>query len=89
VGSLRPNDWGLFDLHGNAWEWCHDRDDKAAGDSAVDTKDKEDILDNYRRLLRGGSFRHGVLNARSAARFSDAPANRMDDRGFRPAMTFR
>jgi formylglycine-generating enzyme required for sulfatase activity len=83
VGSLRPNDWGLFDLHGNAWEWCHDRSDKAAGGK----RDKEDISDKYSRLLRGGSFSNDAVSARSAHRPNRAPANRLANLGFRLART--
>jgi formylglycine-generating enzyme required for sulfatase activity len=85
VGSLRPNDWGLFDLHGNAWEWCHDRYETAAGGK----KDKEDISDKYTRLLRGGAFDVGALYARSANRNADPPATRYGHFGFRPARAFR
>jgi formylglycine-generating enzyme required for sulfatase activity len=85
VGSLRPDDWGLFDLHGNAWEWCHDRYDKVAGGK----RDKEDISDKYRRLWRGGSFDVGALIARSAYRYYHAPASRHAFIGFRPARTHR
>ncbi len=82
VGSLRPNDWGLFDLHGNAWEWCQD--------SSRDKKDKEDILYNkYSRWLRGGAFVLRAGNVRSANRLVNGPASRNVYVGFRPARTFR
>jgi formylglycine-generating enzyme required for sulfatase activity len=87
VGSLRPNDWGLFDLHGNAWEWCQDRLAREG-----DIKIKEDINiinDRYSRLLRGGAFNDHAGYVRSADRAHHGPASRNDLIGFRPARTFR
>ncbi|HKI31191.1 MAG TPA: SUMF1/EgtB/PvdO family nonheme iron enzyme, partial [Gemmataceae bacterium] len=87
VGSLRPNDLGLFDLHGNAWEWCHNRYEEFA-----DIKDKQldDKVDNKSsRSLRGGAFVSDPLLVRSADRYGYGPANRNVDIGFRPARTFR
>jgi formylglycine-generating enzyme required for sulfatase activity len=81
VGSLRPNDWGLFDLHGNAWEWCQGRFDGQ--------EDKEGIQDKDSRLLRGGAFPNPTADARAAFRNSYAPAERNVHIGFRPARTFR
>jgi formylglycine-generating enzyme required for sulfatase activity len=82
VGSRRPNDWGLFDLHGNAWEWCQD--------GSRDKKDKEDnIYNKDSRWLRGGAFILHAANARSADRFDGAPPGRDPRVGFRPARTFR
>jgi formylglycine-generating enzyme required for sulfatase activity len=92
VGKLRPNDLGLFDMHGNAWEWVQDRFKaytKTAGGKA--TKDLEDIFDiNSRnsRVLRGGAFGQIALLVRSANRDGGAPASRYISNGFRPARTF-
>jgi formylglycine-generating enzyme required for sulfatase activity len=87
VGMLRSNELGLFDLHGNAWEWCHNR-----SEAFTDTKDlqKEDIVDGRsRRPVRGGAFVIDAWNARSAVRNRVVPEYRGDLLGFRPARTFR
>jgi formylglycine-generating enzyme required for sulfatase activity len=93
-GELRPNDLGLFDMHGNAWEWTQDAYKpfrKAKGRKAInDIEDIEDIIniDNTRkRVFRGGSFDYRGVKARSASRVSYAPDQRDDDVGFRPART--
>jgi formylglycine-generating enzyme required for sulfatase activity len=81
AGSLRPNDWGLFDLHGNAWEWCQGRMDEK--------EDKDGIKDQDGRVLRGGAVDGPAGNARSAYRFGFAAAIRYGLMGFRPARTLR
>jgi formylglycine-generating enzyme required for sulfatase activity len=94
VGSLKPNDLGLFDLHGNALEWCQG----AAvyyriGKADQATRDVEDdtdihVADTMIRVLRGGSFTNLPVTVRSAFRNNRLPANRHLDVGFRPARTF-
>ena len=87
VGSLRPNDLGLFDLHGNAWEWCNNRYEEI-----TDMRDRkmDDKVDNQSsRSLRGGAFGGDPLFLRSADRGRRAPAFRDGGIGFRPAKTFR
>jgi formylglycine-generating enzyme required for sulfatase activity len=92
VGSLKPNDFGLFDMLGNALEWCQESVDPyptAAGGKAVeDVEDKRDITDKFSRVLRGGSFVVRPGNVRSADRDWDVPSNRLSFVGFRPARTF-
>ena len=92
VGSLKPNDLGLFDMHGNAWEWCLD-EYKPYG-KGVDNnciEDKEGLVFEVtmegKRVLRGGSFYNEASFVRSAGRGGNAPANGSDF-GFRPARTF-
>jgi formylglycine-generating enzyme required for sulfatase activity len=87
VGSLRPNDLGLFDLHGNAWEWCHNR-----YEDFTDMRDRNvgDKMDNKSsRSVRGGAFLLPPLYVRSAPRLGFVPADRNPAGGFRPARTFR
>ena len=87
VGLLRPNELGLFDLHGNVWEWCHNRPE-----AFMDIKDlqKDDIMDiRSGRPMRGGAFLNYALLVRSACRSGDGPAGRFIHFGFRPARTFR
>jgi formylglycine-generating enzyme required for sulfatase activity len=72
-------------MHGNAWEWCQDRENDTRA------KDKEDIVGSQNqesRVLRGGSFSVQASNVRSAHRSYIAPANRVSNFGFRPARTF-
>ncbi len=92
VGSLKSNDLGLFDLHGNDWEWCQDvygAYPKAVDDKVtIDNNNSKNIKSNDSRVLRGGSFDFRPSNARSANRNSFGPALRDDDLGFRPARTF-
>jgi formylglycine-generating enzyme required for sulfatase activity len=87
VGSLRPNDLGLFDLHGNAWEWCHSRFEYFTDMRYRDMEDKMD--DKSSRLLRGGAFTYLSWLVRSSNRVRSRPANRVNYGGFRPARTFR
>ena len=87
VGSLKSNDLGLFDMHGNAWEWCQDAYDEQSVPRGHG-RDKEDITDKNSRVLRGGSFLDHASFVRSADRLRYAPSNRNNFVGFRPARTF-
>ncbi len=92
VGWLKPNDLGVYDMHGNAWEWCQDayKEYVKEGDGKA-IADREDLLvvkSSDVRVLRGGSFGHPPSNVRSAIRNSLVPTNRVNYFGFRPARTF-
>jgi formylglycine-generating enzyme required for sulfatase activity len=92
VGSLKPNDFGLFDVHGNVFEWCQERQlNYPQGQEEKAKEDKEDILSintSHSRVLRGGSFGDPASYVRSAYRYSLGPATRLNV-GFRPARTYR
>jgi serine/threonine protein kinase/formylglycine-generating enzyme required for sulfatase activity len=91
VGRLKPNDRGLFDVHGNLWEWCHSREVQFRG---RDNEDKEDpidikgIEDNVRRLLCGGSFSDYTLDARFSFRPRLGPTDHYGFSGLRVARTY-
>src|SRR5262249_48615160 len=91
VGSKKPNDLGLFDLHGNVWCWCQETvknyPQSKQGATIDDNEDIVSIKSQEIRVLRGGSF--GTLSSavRSADRNFHAPAVRLSYIGFRPART--
>jgi formylglycine-generating enzyme required for sulfatase activity len=89
VGLLKPNDLGLFDMHGNAWEWCHDfygpRNKAAVGKDINDKEDIEYIKDKDSRVLRGGSWDDGAGYCRAALQSVYPPGGRYNDMGFRVA----
>ena len=91
VARLKPNDFGLFDMQGNVWEWCYDaygsyRGDEA--DEAVDQPSSEQVLDADDRVLRGGAFRSPTSIVRSANRNGNPPDLRSSLTGFRAARTY-
>jgi formylglycine-generating enzyme required for sulfatase activity len=86
VGSYKPNNWGLYDMHGNVAEWCWDWYGANYYEKSPDT-DPQGPADTQHRLLRGGSWITNHQNARSATRFSHAPAEVKDYTGFRVART--
>jgi formylglycine-generating enzyme required for sulfatase activity len=92
VGSKKPNDWGLFDMQGNVWNWCQERHKPyAAAKQGTAIDDIEDILSidsTHSRVLRGGSFNPQAVNVRSANRLWSVPTHRTNNVGFRPARTF-
>jgi formylglycine-generating enzyme required for sulfatase activity len=94
-GSLRPNDLGLFDVLGNALEWCQDPiryyEAGRRGEPQRDLENQEDIKTisrDYGRVLRGGAFTNQPGNVRSGDRGRHAPAGRYGNAGFRPARTY-
>jgi serine/threonine protein kinase/formylglycine-generating enzyme required for sulfatase activity len=97
VGSKKPNDWGLFDMHGNVWNWCQNSYQSYAlgrGETILeDNEDTQNIINQASRVLRGGSFVSNPRYLRSARRYASAPADEAlgpgTDNGFRPARTFR
>ena len=84
VGTLLPNDLGLFDTLGNMSEWCQE----AAANADQTTAESYEIINEIPRLLRGGSFTNPSAYVRSAYRIWYAPANRFVNCGFRPARTY-
>ena len=80
VGQKKPNAWGLYDMHGNIWEWCQDRyGDYDKGAATDPTGAGEGDL----RVLRGGCWEYRPVNCRSANRYGFAPDYRPVCYGFR------
>jgi formylglycine-generating enzyme required for sulfatase activity len=86
AGALKPNDLGLFDMHGNAWEWCQGVWELEKGGRI---EAAHGIQDTDEQLLCGGSFNEGPREVGAASRRRSVPTIRHSDVGFRPARTIR
>jgi formylglycine-generating enzyme required for sulfatase activity len=72
VGQKPPNAWGLYDLHGNVAEWCHDVY-RPGYDPQSQSQDPRGPASGDKRVLRGGSWRSSEDGCRSSARHSETP----------------
>jgi formylglycine-generating enzyme required for sulfatase activity/serine/threonine protein kinase len=82
VATKLPNPFGLYDMHGNLYEWCQDWYDPKAYEKSV-LKDLTGPLTGSNRVLRGGNWYNQAFNAESSYRSRLAPSERHDVLGFR------
>jgi sulfatase modifying factor 1 len=82
VGKKLPNAWGLYDMHGNVWEWCRDwYTQKLPGGTNPEVTSRGSL-----RVRRGGCWRLSAGYCRSACRFRNSPSYRNFNLGFRLAL---
>jgi formylglycine-generating enzyme required for sulfatase activity len=84
VGQRKPNAWGLYDMHGNVYEWCSDW--HADSYANAGTRDPQGPGSGTLRVLRGGGWYNIPLNCRSLNRDWFAPDDWNYDVGFRVAV---
>jgi formylglycine-generating enzyme required for sulfatase activity len=82
--SFEPNPWGLFQVHGNVWEWCEDAWEDSYNGAPVDGSANVHG-DVARRVVRGGSWSLDSRVLRAAHRYPSTSTARRNDLGFRLA----
>jgi formylglycine-generating enzyme required for sulfatase activity len=88
VAAKKPSPWGLYDMHGNVWEWVEDDWHYWYDGSPLDGQAWIDKAMDSRRVIRGGSWESVDFDCRSATRFGEMPENRSLSLGFRVAKAF-
>jgi formylglycine-generating enzyme required for sulfatase activity len=91
VGTLRPNGAGMFDMQGNAMEWCQEAVMRYNTNLAWldDLEDTDPLISSNNRVLRSGAWDFRAPALRCANRFSYPPHERSNYFGFRAARTYR
>ena len=82
VGAKKPNPWGLYDMHGNLWEWCEDHWLEDYSSSPRDSNSYQSRAGQY-RVARGGSWHEPPALCRSAARLRILESDADEFTGFR------
>ena len=82
AGSFQPNAWGIYDMHGNVWEWCWDFFGMLPAERALNPSGPDS---GEHRVSRGGDWASAAMNLRSAFRDSNAPETAGSSLGFRLA----
>jgi uncharacterized protein (TIGR02996 family) len=81
VGSYRPNAWGLYDMHGNVWEWCADW--WSVNNKKGPRRDPKGPEKGEYRVMRGGCFHNPGHYCRTAFRYAIVPRDPNHNVGFR------